>query len=171
MSQWHQPNNKVTWRPMIIKSFRCYFTGIKHLIRHKMSKKEITKIKQYIKDDRPQRLKSYVRKHHIDLSSVELKHNRNFLHYCCQHGSGTIMRYRKKLKKNSDTWKITVIVLKFDLHGFTTVYLYVSKRCKQSGKPSRPWSDCSFRSLHCLSMVSVCLKTLDHHGIKDQGIL
>ena len=93
------------------------FTGIKHLIRHKMSKKEITKIKQYIKDDRPQRLKSYVRKHHIDLSSVELKHNRNFLHYCCQHGSGTIMRYRKKLKKNSDTWKIAVIVLKFDLHG------------------------------------------------------
>lgn len=63
-----------------------------------MSRKEVTKIKQYIKDDRPQRLKSYVSKHHIDLTSVELKHNRNLLHYCCQHGSGSVMRYLLKEK-------------------------------------------------------------------------
>ena len=57
-----------------------------------MNKRQVSKLKQYIKDDRPQRLKSYVRKHECNLLEVELKHSRTLLHYCCQHGSGVVFR-------------------------------------------------------------------------------
>ncbi|WAR30695.1 IKBL1-like protein, partial [Mya arenaria] len=58
-----------------------------------MKHKTISKLKQYISDDRPKRLREYVRKHDVDLTEVVLSRGQNLLHYCCKHGSGTVLRY------------------------------------------------------------------------------
>ncbi|XP_045178010.2 NF-kappa-B inhibitor-like protein 1 [Mercenaria mercenaria] len=53
----------------------------------------ISKVKRYIEEDRPRRLRTYVKKHHINLSDITLNKGRNLLHYCCKHGFGPIMKY------------------------------------------------------------------------------
>ncbi|KAL3870869.1 hypothetical protein ACJMK2_038901 [Sinanodonta woodiana] len=58
-----------------------------------MGKDRIEKLKQYIYQDRPQRLRTYVRKYKIKLSDIVLDKSRNLLHYCCKHGSSLILRY------------------------------------------------------------------------------
>ncbi|XP_052220447.1 NF-kappa-B inhibitor-like protein 1 isoform X5 [Dreissena polymorpha] len=58
-----------------------------------MKPKRLSKLKQYIRENRPHKLKSLVRKHDIDLSSIQLGRSRNMVHYCCKHGLGPILRY------------------------------------------------------------------------------
>ncbi|XP_046332817.1 NF-kappa-B inhibitor-like protein 1 [Haliotis rufescens] len=58
-----------------------------------LDKNKVKKLKKYIKDDRPCKLKSYVKKYRIYLKDVELTKGRSLLHYCCQHGSGGVLRY------------------------------------------------------------------------------
>ncbi|CAG5115507.1 unnamed protein product [Candidula unifasciata] len=59
-----------------------------------------TKLKRYIKDDRPLKLKSYVTSHKLYLEKVMLGHRRNLLHYCAQHGTADMLRCL--LKMNCD---------------------------------------------------------------------
>lgn len=59
----------------------------------KMSSRQITRIKKYIEEDRPCRLRTYVRKHSQDLREVTLNKGRNLLHYCCKYGSGVMLKY------------------------------------------------------------------------------
>ncbi|KAK3608943.1 hypothetical protein CHS0354_039189 [Potamilus streckersoni] len=58
-----------------------------------MGKDRIEKLKQYIYQDRPQRLRAYVTKYKIKLPDIVLDKRRNLLHYCCKHGSNVILRY------------------------------------------------------------------------------
>ena len=57
-----------------------------------MKKKVLSKIKGYIRDDRPRKLQEYLRKLDIEVVEVELSHRQNLLHYVCKHGSGSVLR-------------------------------------------------------------------------------
>ncbi|XP_046551552.1 NF-kappa-B inhibitor-like protein 1 [Haliotis rubra] len=61
-----------------------------------LDENKVKKLKKYIKDDRPSKLKSYTKKHRIYLKDVELTKGRSLLHYCCQQGSGGVLRYLLK---------------------------------------------------------------------------
>lgn len=59
-----------------------------------MKKKHIEKLKNYIKDGRPLKLKRLTKKHGINLTDVKLeKKQQSLLHYCCKHGNQVILRY------------------------------------------------------------------------------
>ncbi|GFS22842.1 NF-kappa-B inhibitor-like protein 1 [Elysia marginata] len=50
------------------------------------------RLKKYIQEDRPLRLKSFVSSHDIDLDGVKLSHGQNVLHFCASYGSGDMLR-------------------------------------------------------------------------------
>lgn len=65
-----------------------------------MGKDRTDKLKKYIKENRPSRFKSFVRKHKIDIREVQLSNGQNLLHYCCRRGQDIIFRFL--LKEGSD---------------------------------------------------------------------
>ncbi|KAK3087624.1 hypothetical protein FSP39_008565 [Pinctada imbricata] len=58
-----------------------------------MGKDRTKKIKQLIKENRPSKLKSYVKKHRIDLNGIILGKERSLLHFCCKYGTGDTFSY------------------------------------------------------------------------------
>lgn len=58
-----------------------------------MDKEKISKLKTYVSENRPQKLRAYTRKHKVKLPEVLVNKRRNLLHYCCKHGSGVVMRF------------------------------------------------------------------------------
>lgn len=59
-----------------------------------MKRKYIEKLKHYIKDGRPLKMKRLTKKHRIDLTDIKLKKKQqSLLHYCCKHGNLVILRY------------------------------------------------------------------------------
>jgi len=57
-----------------------------------MGKDTTEKLKKYIKEDRPSRFKSFVRKRGIDVCDVQLNKGQNLLHYTCKYGRDIIFR-------------------------------------------------------------------------------
>jgi hypothetical protein len=51
-----------------------------------MGKDTTEKLKKYIKEDRPSRFKSFVRKRAIDVCDIQLNKGQNLLHYTCKYG-------------------------------------------------------------------------------------
>ncbi|KAL4218633.1 Nuclear factor of kappa light polypeptide protein enhancer in B-cells inhibitor-like 1 [Mactra antiquata] len=58
-----------------------------------MNSSKLHKVKSYIYDNRPRKLKNYVDRHEIDVTDVKLNRKRNLLHYCCKHGSTECLKY------------------------------------------------------------------------------
>ncbi|VDI12782.1 NF-kappa-B inhibitor-like protein 1 [Mytilus galloprovincialis] len=58
-----------------------------------MGKDVTEKLKKYIKDDRPGKFKSYVRKHRVDVCEIRLDKDQSLLHYSCKYGQDVIFRY------------------------------------------------------------------------------
>lgn len=50
------------------------------------------KVIKYIRQDRPQRLESFVKKNHFDLSEARLEGGGNLLHLGCVVASGALLR-------------------------------------------------------------------------------
>ncbi|XP_005109841.1 NF-kappa-B inhibitor-like protein 1 [Aplysia californica] len=55
------------------------------------------KLKQYVMDDRPAKLKSYAESHNVDVINVTLGRGRGLLHYCARYGSSAMLRCLLKL--------------------------------------------------------------------------
>lgn len=57
-----------------------------------MGKDVTEKLKKYIKEDRPGKFKSYVRKRRIDVCEIRLHKDQSLLHYICKYGQDIIFR-------------------------------------------------------------------------------
>lgn len=62
----------------------------------------VKKLKQYIKDDRPKKLKLYVESHDIDVNDLSLGKGRTLLHYCAKYGSPDMIRCLMRLDCDPD---------------------------------------------------------------------
>ncbi|XP_061189240.1 NF-kappa-B inhibitor-like protein 1 [Saccostrea echinata] len=58
-----------------------------------MERKWCKKIKQLIKDGRPAKLKSYIKKHDIDVQHFQFTNGGTILHYCCKYHEFNGFRY------------------------------------------------------------------------------
>ncbi|XP_041371033.1 NF-kappa-B inhibitor-like protein 1 [Gigantopelta aegis] len=93
-----------------------------------MGKDRQEKVKQCIKDDRPAKLKSYVKKYQISLPQIQLSRGRSLLHYTCKHGSGAVLRYLLSEGFDADC---TDEKLNFPLHIALTRALHATHSSQQ----------------------------------------
>lgn len=57
-----------------------------------------SRLKKYIKEDRPSRLKTFVSSHDVELDDVKLSGGQNVLHFCASFGSGDMLRCLLRLE-------------------------------------------------------------------------
>lgn len=58
----------------------------------------LDRLMRYIREDRLNRFKVYIKKHKLDVKNLSLSKGRTLLHYAAKHGSGSFVKWVKYIK-------------------------------------------------------------------------
>ncbi|CAC5391917.1 NFKBIL1 [Mytilus coruscus] len=137
-----------------------------------MGKDVTEKLKKYIKEDRPSKFKSYVRKRRIDVCEIRLDKEQSLLHYSCKYGQDIIFRYLIKkdidfLLQDSNGNTALHLALKCALKStantvYTSIILPLIEKCPDLLEVDNE------DGISCRNLLDKLVKKKQHHEHKDQ---